>query len=160
MPNVGDLPPDYRPYGSVTLCGNTLFEVGAIFKIGAVPPLLVGRGADGHPQIWLLARLSSTDLWRPVVTANVAVVPTLPENRKVTVIMDATQPQTVVMAGNVIVVNAKHNQATDSVEVSVLDLRPLGLNIHGDDHVGLLFANSLFVGNTMSKVGTAFAASS
>lgn len=159
MSIANGFPPGYKPYASVNLCGNTLRDVGAIFEIDNVRPILVGRGTGGHPQIWLLARLSSTASWRPVVTCNTAVVSTLSENRKVTVIIDATQPQTVVMVGNVIVVNAKHNGETDSVDISALDLRPLGLNIHGDDNVGLLFANNRFVRNTMSNVRTAFAAS-
>jgi hypothetical protein len=153
-----DLPPDYRPYSHIKLCGNTFLEVGAIFRIGNFQPFLIGRGPAGHPNVWLFARFSSGS-WHPVVAANVAVMPSLPETRRIAVIVDADRPQTIVTAGSVIVVSAKYDAAADGVDVSALDLRPLGLNIHGDDHIGLLFANSLFVGNTMKGVGTAFAAS-
>jgi len=159
MASATDLPLDYRPYRTINLCGNKLVGVGAILRIGDVQPLLVGRGADSHPQVWLYARRSPTESWIPVVSSNMPAPYYTLEKHPLTVVKDAARPRTVVIAGSVIIVNAQYNQEEDGVDISAIDLRPLGLNIYGDDHIGLLFAGNLFVGNTMNSVGTAFAAS-
>lgn len=152
-----ELPPDYSPYETITLCTNTLSRVGAIFQIDDAQPLLVGRGGDGHPLIWLQGRVAPTGPWLTVVKANNPVSFFGPNKRMVNVITDATRPQTLVMVGSVVVVNAMHDRQTGGVDISALDLRPLGLNISGDDHIGLLFGGNLFVGNKLSGAGAAFA---
>jgi hypothetical protein len=125
-----------------------------------VQPLLVGQGADGHPQIWLFTRHSPTASWIPVVKANIPAPFYTPEKHPVMVVKDAARPRTIVIAGSTIVVNADHNTESGGVVISALDLRPLGLNIYGGDTNGLMFANNLFVGNTISNVEKAFAVSS
>jgi hypothetical protein len=149
-----NLPAEYRPYTTIRLCGNTLKEVGFIFKIGDQAPLLIGKGEDDkHPQIWLYARVGSSSAWLPLVQKNIVASSHL--SNPIMVIEDARKPITIVMAGPVVLLYAALINP-DAVDVETIDLRPTGLNIFGTAASGLNFGGNLFMSNVMHSVGTAF----
>jgi len=148
------LPAEYKPYTTIRLCGNTLKEVGFIFKIADQAPLLIGKGDnDTHPWIWLYGRMGIGGVWMPLVEKNVVVHAQI--GNPYDVIQDARKPVTVVTVGSLILVSAAHIDS-DTVEVPTIDLRPIGLNIFGTSASGLNFGGGRFTSNTMHSVATAF----
>jgi hypothetical protein len=158
--NEPQLPPaGYVRYASVTLCGNRLHAVGVLFQIGDRQPLWIGRSAQSrHPQVWLWALLADGS-WVEVVRASVTTRPSAYAGPSVNIIQDAVNARTVVLAGTVIVVDAIGSADQSSVDIPLLDLRPLGLNIFGNTREGLRFGGTRYASNTFINVETAFGTS-
>ena len=148
---------EYVPFESILLCGNALIAAKSIFKIGPNEPLRLGRSDDKPPYVWLSGPAGVGPEWLPLVSANVVVRNSLPQGRRLAVIQDVTQPLTVVMVGNTIVVSAVLTPDGKSVSVPNIDLRPIGLNIFGDEASGLNFGGGRFMKNTFHNVAAAFA---
>lgn len=148
-------PPDgFSAYSSVLLCGNRLIDVAVIFKIGPNVPLWVGKGGQQRPKIWLSGSTQDGQ-WFELIRENTPVRRTAPAGGHVTVIADATQPQTLVMVGNNVLVHAIE-LGEDEVEIRSVDLRPCGLNIVGNDS-GLMFGGNRFQRNVFRGLQVAFA---
>src|ERR1700733_8057565 len=157
MPSTVQVPAEYVPYETVVLCGNTLRAVNLPFQVGTHPPLLIGRGADRHPSIWLSAPDAKSGVWVELVSANTVIGSSVLPAQRVMVVLDAMLPQTVIILGSVVVVNAVGSEDGTSVNIPTIDLRPVGLNISGNEIDGLNFGGNVFKANTMINVATAFA---
>jgi hypothetical protein len=157
MTGSTDAPQVFVPYESLVICGNILTNVPIIIKIGDHQPIIIGRGADNHPQIWLSAPLGTSSAWISLVGANTALRPYMLPDKKVLVLQDVKTPETVVMVGNQIVVRAAHDAVNNRANIPLVDFRPIGLNIYGDDHVGLVFGDGIFIGNKFANLAAAFA---
>jgi hypothetical protein len=139
------IPTGYKAYQSITICSNEIVGGGHLFVMGNVLPLLIGVGPK--PTIWLQAVAApNSKEFITIVDASIATHPAVrvsEEGSKVTVVIgDKT----------VLAVEALSEQ---KAIVSELDLRPIGLNVHGNASMlyvgGMQISHSTFVG-----VGTAF----
>ena len=158
MRNAVQFPPGYIPYETIVLCGNTLTNVGVIFEIDNQPLLLVGRGQDLHPILWVFGLNAINGRLEELVSAN-ALIRASSYGQSLMVLRDANLPQTVLMVGGVVAVNAVASADGKSVNISSVDLRPLSLNIFGTDHDGLSVAGSVYVQNRFRNLAAAFATS-
>ena len=140
------LPSTYRPYQTLTVCSNTLIGGGHLVLIGEVLPLLVGSG--DAPTIWLQAPTDRTGTkYVPLVTASVAAHPA--------VAVVKNEEGLTVSIGGAPVIHIKQMDRESAV-IDLIDLRPIGLNIHGDAK-SLTAGGATFSSNTFSGGGTLIA---
>lgn len=137
------LPKSYSPYETLVVCSNTLSGGGHILAIGKVLPVLVGKGEK--PQVWLQA-LSNPDKneFITIVEASISkhqAVKVFEGNGAINIHAGGT---------NVLSVRVS---SEDSAEIFLLDLRPLGINLHGNNSE-LKVGNSTFSGNSFAGGGT------
>lgn len=136
------LPESYVPYRELVFCTNRLIDVSVIMDYHSVVPLLVGRGPV--PQVWLQAPTNAqgTD-FRRLVTASVSM------QAGVQVKADANGLSVLVAGQRLLHVRGI---SQESAEVDLLDLRPIGLEVHGDDR-SLHVANIELAFNTVEGGG-------
>ena len=136
-----NLPENFENYDSITICSNTLNGGGHVVAVGDVLPLVIGKGSK--PQIWLQAMSNPEKKeFVPIIESSVSrhpAVEILEENGAIVVTIQGSK---------VLVVSAQGNSAL----ISELDLRPIGLNLHGNQSV-LIAGGSTLSGNTMSGGG-------
>jgi hypothetical protein len=140
MKNI--IPSEYQPFERLTICSNTLIGAGAIVRIGEFEPLLVGKGLK-LPAIWLRARANNKN-WISVVERSISLSP------QIVIINDVDSNTTIVKTKDVIVLKAQ--QIDSACIINELDLRPLGLNIFGNEQ-HLKVGAGEFTGNTMQGIG-------
>lgn len=139
------IPTGYKAYQSITVCSNEIVGGGHLFAMGDILPLLIGSGPK--PLIWLQAVAAPNS--KEFVTIVDASVSTHPAVR----VSDQGGKVTVVIGGKtVLAVEALSEQ---KAIVSELDLRPIGLNVHGN--ASMLYVGGMQIsGSTFAGVGTAF----
>lgn len=131
--------PTFVPFEKLKICSNI---IGAryIFKIGDYIPMIIGKSDDNQPQIWFYTRLKNGEILC-VVDKN--------EQKHIQIECIKEEGQ--------MIFKIKKPDDTDYVtffkiiiskwytpEVVELDLRPFGLNIHGDN-------DGLYIGNSCLK---------
>lgn len=144
MITIENLPVGYKPYSSIKVCSNTLEGGGHILVVGKALPLLIGMGPK--PLIWLqaLANPKPTKKQEKFLTIVDASIATHPLVR----VSEQGNEITVAVGGKIVL----RVRAVDPelVEVRELDLRPLGLNVYGDESKlvagGMQFSTSIFSG--------------
>lgn len=144
MITTNNLPVGYKPYSTIKVCSNTLEGGGHLIVVGDVLPLLIGMGPK--PLIWLQALVNpkptkKQEKFLTIVDASIATHPLVRVSEKGDEI-------TVAAGGKIVLrVSAVHPEL---VEVRELDLRPLGLNVYGDESKliagGVQFSTSKFSG--------------
>lgn len=140
------LPGAYKPYKKLTVCSNLLIGGGHLIVLGDVLPLLVGSGES--PVVWLQAPADQTGKsYVSLVSASVASHPA------VNVISDGLG--LTISIGGVSVIHVKQVDSESAV-IDLLDLRPVGLNIYGNN-ASLTAGGATFSHNTFSGVGTLLA---
>jgi len=138
MITKNNLPKSYVPYTSLTVCSNSLLGGGHIVSIVDVLPIIIGKGEK--PMIWLQA------LTKPESKEFVTIVEgSISKNPAVKVYEENDVLKVSVSGTMVLSVKAT---SENSAEVDELDLRPLGLNLHGDSFM-LMVGDSRFSGNSM-----------
>lgn len=142
MITLNNLPKQFKPYGSLKICSNTLYNGGYLASIGDNLPLVIGKGKT--PLIWLQA-LNDIDnkIFIPIVESS------LSKNSNVFV-TKSPQSLSIAIQNQPILFLRIINE--DSAEVEFLDLRPIGLNLFGDKKTLNIGANN-FSGNSMSGGG-------
>jgi hypothetical protein len=142
------LPKDYLPYDELRLCGNTLINVKIPFLIGDTPLLLIGKNTV--PHVWLSAQISpGSQEWKYIVEDNRSRNPAV-------YVYTQDETQTVhVRLSNAIILKVVAQSTTKAV-IEALDLRPIGLNVYGDDSK-LSLATNTYTGNSMMNSHVAFA---
>jgi len=144
------LPTQYRPFRELNLCSNVLINVRAPLAANGQPLLLVGRGTNGAPLVWLAARMSpESKVWAYVVEAGRPLRPLIVINT------DNVAGAVTVHVGGTLAVKAR-KVSDDTVAVDSLDLRPLGLVVYGSTrelHIGGMMMER----NTLENLGIAFA---
>ncbi|POU19362.1 hypothetical protein C3420_13825 [Acinetobacter sp. ACNIH3] len=138
MYSLHNLPADYQAFQTLNLCSNKVLGGGFPFSLGSELPLLVGNGPG--PVIWLQAvQNSSTKELLLLVDRNVPTVKgvevTKPEEGVIEIFIGTTKILRIKKTGS------------DSAIISKLDLRPIGLNITGNQE-NLSIGGSSFSGNT------------
>ena len=134
-----NLPESYQPYDSLTVCSNTLLGGGHVVAVGEILPVVIGKGTK--PQIWLQA-MSAPDSkeFVSIIESSVSKHPA------VEVLEEGESIVVTIQGSKVLVVKADSEQ---SATVSQLDLRPIGLNLFGNQS-SLTAGGSTLSNNTMS----------
>lgn len=129
------LPKSYKPLKKLVICSNTLTGGGNLVSIKGEFPVLIGKGST--PTVWLKAVAdSSTQELMPVVEKNKSLHPAIKVIAKNNTVEILISGETILSA---------KGTSQDVVIVDHLDLRPIGINVHGD-------SSSLSVGgNTFSR---------
>ena len=140
------LPDGYKPYPELRLCSNKLLGSSIPILVNDFPVFLIGIGAA--PLVWLAAP-TGPDTWKYIVEASRSLLPTI------RVDIDLLAFSIKVFIGPELVLAAR-NETSEIAEVNKLDLRPLGLVVHGDSK-GLFVGTNSFVNNTFKGLGAAFA---
>ena len=136
------LPSEYVAFEYLNFCSNVLINGGVPVRAKGYLPVLVGRGLQ-VPEIWLSATKDGMQ-WEQVVERNTPVH----KNFTVNLLSDGQSVQ--VVLGNVIIIQAKEISDIEG-EVSILDLRPLGVRIHGNQ-TGLQVGGKMLIENTFQGV--------
>jgi len=144
MITTDHLPIAYKPYPQMKVCSNTIVGRGHLIVIGKVVPLLIGTGPK--PLIWMQAIDDvPSKKFAKIVNASIAIHP-------IVRVAENGSDLIVSVAGKVIL--RMHEIDHDSVVVSELDLRPLGMDVYGDaSH--LMAGGSNFCGHIFSGAGAA-----
>ena len=139
MFTLKDLPENYKSLDSLTICSNKVIGGGFPFSLGEGLPLIVGAGKD--PMVWIQA------VDDPKSKALILVVD---ENISTVKEISVTKPEQGVIEiyfkGTTRILRVKQLGEKTAV-ISSLDLRPLGLNIVGNQD-GLSIGSSSFSRNT------------
>lgn len=117
--------PNFEPYDRIKVCGN-IIGVRYLIDIRGFYPIIIGK-AD-KPEIWLYTKINNVVV--PVVEKNIAKTP------QIKVYMDHVSINLKVFdIGNnkwIDIINLIYN-GIDMPTINILDLRPLGFEIYGDD---------------------------
>ncbi|HHH9511512.1 TPA: hypothetical protein ACP32V_005582 [Pseudomonas aeruginosa] len=140
MITKSNLPKGYIPYSKVKLCSNLLSGSTFILSVDEVLPLLVGKG--NKPQIWIQAIADANmKSFIPIVESSIPLFPFV----RVT-----TESGVVLVFVNDQVIMSIRSEVDDEINIFQMDLRPIGLNIVGDEKSlrsgGMAFSNSTFSG--------------
>jgi hypothetical protein len=114
-------PEDYVPYPVVDICGNVLRDVKYIIELKGVHPILIGKGKI--PYIWLRSPSRDFLKWNYMVERSTAVHPAVNISRP------GPGRMSVLISGKNVLDIVKYEQ--DSIQISSIDLRPIGLNVFG-----------------------------
>lgn len=132
------LPENYRPYGSLTACSNTIIGGGHLASLGDAIPLIIGKGEK--PKIWLQALTNSESKEFQLILEE-----SIPQNPAVRV--KETNGTINIFINETQILSVKE-ASEDSVIIDYLDLSPVGFNIHGSSGA-LSIGNSVLSGNQM-----------
>ena len=142
MTHVDALPKDYRPFPKIIVCSNMLINVQIPFEVNGQVPLLIGNAKS--IKVWLnIVPSEKNKSWQPLIRANRSMHPAASvqpsQGNELSVKLDRHTVLRVV----------KDTQGTP--EVILLDLRPVGLNIHGNQQ-GLTVGVNHLSRNTFENV--------
>ena len=139
------LPNGYLPYPRITFCSNSFVD--GLIPIAAGDEYLILVGQGPAPLVWLKQLVSGTGTlqFRQAVVANRPH----PLFKELRVRADPGQKKTIVKVASVTILEA-HQSSTDQAEVTRLDLRPLGILVHGNSG-GLTVGTNDFSHNTFSN---------
>lgn len=128
--DTGDLPADYKPYRELGFCSNHFVNTPIAIEVEGHAAVLVGAGAG--PRVWLSAPTGQDKRrWTLVVADNTPRVTGV-------AVRKTSQGDLEVLAADTKVLEVRE-VSSDTAAVTWLDLRPLGLDIHGD-------SNALWIG--------------
>jgi hypothetical protein len=138
-----NLPQGYVPYERVKLCSNHLSGSTFILSVDEVLPLLIGKGSK--PQIWMQAISDvKNKAFVQIVESSIPLFPAV----RVT-----TESGIVLVFVNDQIIMSIRSISDDEIDIFQLDLRPIGLNLVGDED-SLRAGGMEFSRSTFSGVGT------
>ena len=137
------LPAEYKRFQNLVVCGNTFINGDVPVSVRGKPAFLVGQGAT--PILWMWA-IGSPDWDEPeaVVQAHRVIFQVL--------WIDVTKDHLLLRLPGGTIINVRVEDV-DRARIVELDLRPMGINIWGDETVLAVGTNRL-VGNTFTIVQT------
>jgi hypothetical protein len=136
-------PVEYVPFKELIICSNIMIDGKVPFTIKMGVPLLVGRGEV--PLIWLAVPISKeASDWKYVVEGSQSLdkrydVISFDEGKSIRIMLDNI---------NLIQVN---KISDEKAKITNLDLRPLGINIYGDNS-GLFVGTNRMAKNTFNSI--------
>jgi len=143
--NGPQLPSEYIPFDELVICSNKFINGKIPIKIKNEMPLLVGKG--DIPLIWLSAPVTKDGKnWDLIVEKNKAKI------NKISVIPSAEDRTTKISLSGISIIQVIKTSETKA-EIIELDLRPLGLNFHGDRQ-GFYIGTNLLSNNEFNNVPT------
>ncbi len=119
-----ELPKGCEPWESVSWCGLRALNVPFLVEAEGFPPLVIGKGRV--PMVWL-AQLGDKagDQWKWVVVANA------PKDGEFRVNQDEEKRLVTIRKSGLPILSARVGPF-NVMTVDYLDLRPIGINIHGE----------------------------
>ena len=142
MNRSAELPKEYRPYEELTVCSNHFRNAQMLLEVGGHAPVLIGAGPK--PRLWISVPTSKDGKhWVSLVRDSKALHP------KVEIKEQPDGTVVVVAAGHKVL--QVHPKGDTVAEVSELDLRPLGLDVHGNAQA-LWVGSNQFSNNTFENV--------
>lgn len=138
-----DLPEGFKPYRRLKVCSNLLIGCKFIISIGDKLPILIG--SNKIPLIWLSAIVDSKKKhYQDLVVASEATHPLVSMNE------DNNSLNVIIKSQTILSISA---DLPDSATIHSLDLRPIGINIFGDENM-LTVGTNKFSSNTFENVET------
>jgi hypothetical protein len=144
------LPKDYQPFPKLVICSNTLINVDVPIIVEENFPILIGKGEPvlirkgEKTKIWLnLSPGTKGKSWQPLIRAN------RPLHKSVKVHFE-DRGTIFVYVGNSHILTFKEDDIIP--EITHLDLRPIGLNIYGNNKDGLNVGTKKLMGNIFQDV--------
>lgn len=131
------LPKEYFRISTKIICSNTLIDCEAIAAVKGIPPILIGNGTV--PIIWLRA-FDQQGKSLELVRANKS------RNPHISSTEDIFNKTTIVSIGSLIIAHSQMTNESTCI-VRTLDLRPIGINMFGNEKE-LNLGGSSFVNNT------------
>ena len=132
-------PKDFVPYRRLLLCSNDLALVQVPIVAGGTAVLLIGVGPS--PRVWLSAPTEQGSItWKRVVADSHS------DCRIISILRNERLGSTTIFVEQQIVLDVR-TDAEEIAHVDQLDLRPLGLDVHGDSG-GLFVGTQRLVGNS------------
>lgn len=136
MITVDNTPKNYKPYSHLTICTNKISNYTNLFVINDNIPLLIGCG--DKPMIWIQGAVKNKSaLFIDSTISKSNQIKITEEDGVITIIFSFKKNY---QTSNVILLKIKQIKE-DEATVSQLDLRPIGLNIYGNDSDGLTAGN-------------------
>lgn len=139
--NELNLPNEYIPFETMNICGNVLINGKAPIRTQGRFPFLVGKGEV--PIIWLNMTKDGKE-WKRVVEKNNSFTLSVSINY-------FDDGKTVLIIGYDTIIIQAIKQTETTVEVPILDLRPLGYDFHGN-RAGIYIGTNLFANNVFQNV--------
>jgi hypothetical protein len=134
-------PKDYIPFEELILCSNNFVNGLMPIVVDGNIPLLIGKGE--LPLVWLATPLQFRLRWKYIVVGNkslsthIKVIISKEDKEIIVIFVKENNKETILLKVK--------KESDGKAIVTEIDLRPLGLNIHGNNV-------QLFVGtNTLSK---------
>ncbi|WP_156921036.1 hypothetical protein [Fundidesulfovibrio putealis] len=115
------VPDGYTPFGTIELCGNTIINGEILFLINTFIPLLIGTGKQ--PRIWLSGYAKNNAY--PIQY----IVDSKSQANFVHIKRNANKTKVKIESNNIITII---KTSADKITIPHIDLRPIGINIHGD----------------------------
>ena len=138
-----NMPKNYSPFNTLTICSNKLYGGANLVAVGDVLPILIGKGEK--PKIWLQALADSKkNQFVTIVDESISKHPAVK-------VYEESGSLNVMISEEVVLSVKMLDQ--DSAVVEKLDFRPIGLNMHGNSS-SLTAGAGTFSGNSMSGGGT------
>ena len=139
-----NIPKNLKKLDELVLCSNLVKGGGFPFAVKDVLPLIIGGGE--RPQVWLQAVIDpSKNLFLPIVDNSIS------KDSNIKVFEDQKTGVMQIYLQNIPILQVKLDGEKRAV-ISLLDLRPLGLNIWGNSNE-LHIVGSRFSKNTVEGVG-------
>ncbi len=132
---IKKLPDGFKPYHTMIICSNKLINVPVPFNVRGFAPLVIGKDHE-RSLIWLYANVGRDKKgyqWTPLLERN------KPVNDGVKLVKIKKNNKIVVQKNLV----AELDVQEDCLIVGKLDLRPIGLNIYGDENQLTVGTNKL-----------------
>ncbi|MFH1874130.1 MAG: hypothetical protein ABH859_02965 [Pseudomonadota bacterium] len=138
-----NIPKNYIPFNTLTICSNVLSGGGNLVAIGDVLPILIGKGEK--PKIWLQALADSKkNQFVTIVEESISKHPAVK-------VYEESGSLNVMISEELILSVKMIDQYSAIVEK--LDFRPIGLKMYGG-YSSLTVGGNTFSGNSMSGGGT------
>lgn len=141
MEQAMNLPKEYEPYEELEFLSNKAKNYRLLIKAEGFSPILIGKG--DQPLVWIAQRHpKDPKKWGYLVYANKSFHPQVNvkiADKKIEVVLEKT-----------IIVSIKE-VSPSKAKISKLDLRPIGLNIYGDE-TRMLIGNTPLIGNIFEDV--------
>ena len=139
--NINSLPSQYSPFKEIDIGTNRLIDGLVLFALNNNVPLLIG--VNGIPRVWLsIPADPKGEKWQPLVRDNKSL------NPKVAVKIEGDFV-TIDTPDGIVLKVQKENE--NLLKVVKINLRPFGINIHGNED-SLTVMNSNLAGNMFMGV--------
>lgn len=150
MEQTMNIPKEYEPYEELEFLSNRAKNYRLLIKAGGFSPILIGKGE--HPLVWIAQRdQKDPEKWVYVIYANKSFHPEINvkvKKKKVEIELKLKLEQTIMVS--------LEEVSSKKAKLLKLDLRPIGLNIYGDESKMMIGTHTL-EGNVFENVSNVIA---
>ena len=141
MEKINILPENYIPINELNVCSNRIMGGGSVIGINNISPLIIGQG--NIPMIWLYSRIDRSN-WLPLV------VESRSKHANIDIIENQDEREITIKFNDIILISSKMLNDNSNF-VNQIDLRPIGIDLHGDSN-RLMVSGNNFSGNTFNGI--------